>query len=146
MNGNGNNGNGRDPVTGKFYPGHTIGSENHWKPGQCGNPGGQPKNFVKISGALARVLSMDAGHLKTYKPGTRGNKVADDLAIALVRRGLKGDVRAVVAIKEATEGKLVVKTTDQTGPLGGETVEELLKRRALLISGFGDGNKGNPLS
>ena len=67
-----------------------------FKPGQSGNPGGRPKR-KRITEAL-----MDA--LETLvKAGDK--TAAEAVAVAMIRKAIKGDVKAATFIADRTEGK-----------------------------------------
>ncbi len=68
-----------------------------WKPGQSGNPGGRPKRDA-ITAALR-------DQLQSKMPGRDERTVAEAIAFVLVKRALRGDVRAIREIMDRTEGK-----------------------------------------
>jgi hypothetical protein len=67
-----------------------------FKPGQSGNPGGRPKR-KKITDALIDALEV------VIKSGNK--TAAEAIALAMVRKAIKGDVKAATFIGDRTEGK-----------------------------------------
>lgn len=87
-----NSGGGRDE-RGRFVKGNG----HAFKPGESGNPAGRPKS-VTLSEALRLKLAEDA-------PGKLDKTVAEQIAQALVREAVKGNVQAIKEIGDRTEGK-----------------------------------------
>jgi Family of unknown function (DUF5681) len=81
-----------------FEKGNGFGSEYRFKPGESGNPGGRAKS-AELSSALRAKLKSD----KVQKLPSR--TFAEKLSDKLVEEGLDGNVAAIVAIADRTEGK-----------------------------------------
>lgn len=71
-----------------------------WKPGQSGNPAGRPPNRKYLS-EIAREL------LEEIPKGELEGRNADILVVlALIRKALSGDTRAIEMLHDWTEGKV----------------------------------------
>ena len=92
-----------------FEPGHGYGAEHRFKPGQSGNPGGRPKS-AELSTALRAKLKSDT--TRKLKARTYAEKLCDEL----VEQGLLGNVSAIIAIGDRTEGKPAVTILDDGRP------------------------------
>jgi hypothetical protein len=92
-----------------FEPGHGYGAEHRFKPGQSGNPGGRPKS-AELSTALKAKLKSDT--TRKLKSRTYAEKLCDEL----VEQGLLGNVSAITAIGDRTEGKPAVTILDDGRP------------------------------
>jgi len=89
-----------------------------FRPGQSGNPGGRPKK-LPITDALRRILSR---RIPAKDPRTA---IGEDLvAFALIRKAVKGDLRAIAEIADRTEGK-ATERHEWSGPDGGPIPFEL---------------------
>lgn len=84
-----------------FEQGNGFGAEYRFQPGESGNPGGRPKSAV-LSAALRAKLKSDV--VKKLTSRTFAEKLCDKL----VEEGLDGNVNAIVAIGDRTEGKPAV--------------------------------------
>ena len=82
---------------GQFRPGHQIGAATRFRPGQSGNPSGRPKKNA-LDHALEKLLASATG-----KRGERS--IADELALAIVKRAMKGNPRMAQLIAERLGGK-----------------------------------------
>lgn len=92
-----------------FEKGNGWGSEHRFKPGQSGNPGGRPKS-AELSTALKAKLRSDT--TRKLKARTYAEKLCDEL----VAQGLDGNVSAIIAIGDRTEGKPAVTILDDGRP------------------------------
>lgn len=82
-----------------------------YKPGESGNPNGRPPNKRYLS-ELARDL------LKTIRKGDLEGKTTDELVVlALIRKALSGDTRAIEMLHDWTEGKVPDKHQIETGDI-----------------------------
>ena len=104
-----------------------------WKPGQSGNPGGRPRRDA-ISAALRQQLAIQASDDRS---------VADVVAAALIKRALRGDVRAIREVADRTEGRprqqleIETRATVDHEPqldLDRLTIEQLAQLEQLLQS------------
>src|ERR1700682_3599737 len=66
-----------------------------WAKGASGNPGGRPRRDALTEALKAHLASDDSD----------GRTVAEQIAGALVKRALRGDVRAIREIADRTEGR-----------------------------------------
>lgn len=96
-------------------PAHT-----RWKPGQSGNPGGRPKT--------AHLAQAYREALESLDPKTQ-RSVAEVIAMAIIRRALKGDVKAAQEIADRTEGKArqAIEITQVGDPYADKTNAELVE-------------------
>jgi len=101
-----------------FESGNGYGSEYRFKPGESGNPGGRPKSAV-LSAALRAKLKSDV--VKKLTSRTFAEKLCDKL----VEEGLDGNVNAIVAIGDRTEGKPAVTMSVNEGADGIKTLIEI---------------------
>jgi hypothetical protein len=83
------NGNGNNPAISEKYRNETALTNGRWKPGQSGNPSGRPKKI--LSNAIEKQLSPE---------------VIEKLALAVLSKAIKGDVRALELLFERFEGKM----------------------------------------
>jgi hypothetical protein len=89
-----------------------------FKPGHSGNPGGRPKK-LPITDALRRILS---GHVPARTPKKANGE--DLVALALIKKAVGGDLRAIAEIADRTEGK-PTERHEFSGPDGGPVPFEL---------------------
>ena len=88
----------------------------HWKPGQSGNPAGRPPNKKYLS-EIAREL------LEEVPKGETEGRNADILVVlALIRKALGGDTRAIEMLHDWTEGKVA-----DTHKFEGDAVVNLIR-------------------
>ncbi len=80
---------------GTFAPGHKLG--NRFKKGESGNLSGRPK--------LTRLTECLRQQLAEAMPGASESTIAEEIARALIREALVGDVQAIREIGDRTEGK-----------------------------------------
>ncbi len=80
---------------GKFAPGNTLG--NRFPPGESGNPNGRPR-VDSLTEALREQLAEAANPEDS-------RTVAEHLARALIKQGMKGNVAALALIGDRCEGK-----------------------------------------
>lgn len=74
--------------------------DTRWKPGQSGNPSGRPPNKKYLS-EIAREL------LEEVPRGEVEGRNADILVVlALIRKALGGDTRAIEMLHDWTEGRV----------------------------------------
>jgi len=72
-----------------FQKGNTLGKDHRFKPGQSGNPGGRPKDFLS---AAYRTLLED-------------EEIAKAIAKAIVKKAMRGSVAHAAELADRTEGK-----------------------------------------
>ena len=101
-----------------FEQGNGFGAEYRFQPGESGNPGGRPKSAV-LSAALRAKLKSDV--VKKLTSRTFAEKLCDKL----VEEGLDGNVNAIVAIGDRTEGKPAVTMSVNEGADGIKTLIEI---------------------
>jgi hypothetical protein len=87
--------NGKQTAKGKFAPGNKIGKQ--FPKGVSGNPNGRPK-LTRLTDALRQQLTEIA-------PGATEKTVAEQIARALIKEALRGNVQAAKEIADRTEGK-----------------------------------------
>ena len=76
-----------------------------WKPGQSGNPRGQPKK-LRITAELRKLLDMKMTDAQCKRFGMRrGSLWAEAIARQLVSKAAGGDVRATREVADRDEGK-----------------------------------------
>lgn len=109
-----------------FEPGNGFGSAYRFKPGQSGNPGGRPKS-AELSTALRAKLKSDT--TRKLKSRTYAEKLCDEL----VEQGLLGNVSAIVAIGDRTEGKPAVTILDDGRPDAVQLLIEGMTRESARI-------------
>lgn len=66
-----------------------------WAKGTSGNPGGRPRRDALTEALKAQLASDDSD----------GRTVAEQIAAALIKSALRGDVRAIREIADRTEGR-----------------------------------------
>lgn len=94
--------------------------DKQWKPGQSGNPGGQPQGTPKVSVALMRLLRTNVQD--QFKVETR----ADAIAARLFKSAMEGDTIATKELLNRTEGA-VRQALDISAPrLATSEIESLL--------------------
>jgi hypothetical protein len=86
---------GKQTVTGKFPPGNKIGKQ--FPKGTTGNPNGRPK-LTRLTDALREQLAET-------NPDADGETQAEQIARALIREAVSGNVQAIREIGDRTEGK-----------------------------------------
>jgi len=101
-----------------FESGNGYGSQFRFVKGQSGNPGGRPKSSA-LSEALRAKLKSDT--VKKLSSRTFAEKLSD----RLVEEGLDGNVAAIVAIGDRTEGKPAVTMNVNEGADGIKTLIEI---------------------
>ena len=76
-------------------------AKGRWEKGESGNPSGKPKNALgtSISKELRKQLAEE-------DPGTRRQNI-ELLVAAVIRRGKRGEPKALEFIADRTEGKVV---------------------------------------
>ena len=105
--------------------------EYQWKPGEAGNPKGRPLG-IKYLSEWAREL------LQQVPRGELEGKTADELVtLALLRKALGGDTRAIEMLHDWTEGKVTISIGgDSENPIyivnvpseqGKEDIERVMK-------------------
>ncbi len=87
--------NGKQTATGKFAPGNKIG--NRFKKGETGNRNGRPK-LTRLTDALREQLAEEM-------PNAPERTIAEQIARALIREAISGNVQAAREIADRTEGK-----------------------------------------
>ena len=93
-----------------------------WLPGQSGNPAGRPPNKRYISdilrGILNRVPVKELAKLLGLPEGTVEGENTDVLvALALLKKALSGDTKAIDMIFDRTEGKVSDKIEGTENPV-----------------------------
>ncbi len=80
---------------GTFAPGHKLG--NRFKKGETGNPQGRPK-ITRLTDALREQLAA-------ANADAPGETIAEQIARALIREAVGGNVQAIREIADRCEGK-----------------------------------------
>ena len=75
--------------------------ETRFKPGQSGNPGGRPKG-TSLTKLISGVLEKEEFQGVSLK----GGKVADELALVIVKKAIEGDFRFVELVMNRIDGKV----------------------------------------
>jgi len=88
-----------------------------WPPGRSGNPGGRPR-FAEVSQTLRRLLTEPPAAL-----GRKPKTIAEQLAIALLRKAVRGGIRAAAEAMDRTEGR-VPQAHEIGGTDGGRLIDE----------------------
>ncbi len=93
-----------------------------WKPGVSGNPGGRPKAKA-VSEEIKLLLAQEA-------PSAGGKTWTEVVALAIVKKASKGDVRAFAELMNRAEGKAT-----QTVELAGTVniAERIAEGRARVV-------------
>ena len=85
------------------HPGNTANLRAPWKKGESGNPAGRPPHTRYISEYIAE-------YLKKVPKGEVDKRTTEELiALALLRKCMSGDIRAIELTMERTEGKVADK-------------------------------------
>ncbi len=122
---------GKQTVKGKFAPGNKIGKQ--FPKGISGNPSGRPK-LTKLTDALREQISE-------LNPGASEETIAEAIAAKLIKLALAGDIAAINAVFDRTEGKpkqaidLDIQTTtwrDEAKKYGLSESEIIHETRILL--------------
>ncbi len=90
--------NGKQTVNGKFPPGNKIG--NRFSKGESGNSAGRPR-LTKLTDALRQQIAET-------NPDASEETVAEQIARALIREAISGNVQAIREIADRTEGRAPV--------------------------------------
>jgi hypothetical protein len=90
-----------------------------WKKGQSGNPTGRKQGSKNVSTIVRKLLEQNAGdnllistHLTDLAKG-QPTSYAQAMVLAMIKKALEGDVRAVKWLAERQDKSYV--TDDQTG-------------------------------
>ncbi len=86
---------GKQTVKGKFPPGNRIGKQ--FPPGVSGNPNGRPK-LTKLTDALREQLAE-------INPDASESTIAEEVARALIREALIGNIAAIKEVFDRSEGR-----------------------------------------
>ncbi len=86
---------GKQAVKGKFPPGNKVGKQ--FPKGVSGNPNGRPK-LTKLTEALREQLAE-------AMPGASESTIAEEVARALIREALIGNIAAIKEVFDRAEGK-----------------------------------------
>jgi hypothetical protein len=100
--------NGEQTADGKFAPGNKIG--NRFSKGESGNSAGRPR-LTKLTDALRQQIA-------DINPDASEETVAEQIARALIREAVSGNVQAFREIADRTEGRAPV--TLDVGSKDGE--------------------------
>jgi hypothetical protein len=79
--------------------------KNQWKPGESGNKSGRPKGALNRATILRKWLELPCSIDSPLTSQTTGT-VEDRIALALINKGLKGDVAAIKEILDSAYGKV----------------------------------------
>jgi hypothetical protein len=85
----------KQTVKGKFPPGNKIGKQ--FPPGVSGNPNGRPK-LTKLTESLREQLAEEM-------PGASESTIAEEVARALIREALIGNIGAIKEVFDRSEGR-----------------------------------------
>ena len=95
--------------------------------GVSGNPGGRPKT-KPLTEELQRLLEQEA-------PNSKGRTWATAIALALVKRASKGDVRAISELGNRVEGR-PAQAVELNADLSSSIVERLQAGRKRVLAGM----------
>ena len=110
--------------------GKTVSNSQNLKPwvkGVSGNPGGRPKT-KPLTEELQRLLEQEA-------PNSKGRTWATAIALALVKRASKGDVRAISELGNRVEGR-PAQAVELNADLSSSIVERLQAGRKRVLAGM----------
>ncbi len=132
--------NGKQTVKGKFAPGNKIG--NRFQKGETGNPNGWPK-LTRLTDALRQQLA------ETSADATEETQ-AEQIARALIREAISGNVQAIREIADRCEGKpmqkvdldLQIKDWRTLAKNYGVTETDVIREAKLLIAESNDDSSG----
>lgn len=88
------------------------GKTNNWKKGESGNPNGRAKGSKNRSTILKELLELDMLAADGKKMGNPLNPDEESITyekavmVSLIKRALKGDVRAIREIQDTVHGKI----------------------------------------
>ncbi len=80
-----------------------------WQPGQTGNPKGRPKGAQSITTVLKKIIEKKMDTIDPVTKNKDRKKIKEIIALALVGKALKGDVKAIEEILDRLEGKVTQK-------------------------------------
>jgi hypothetical protein len=111
----------------------------HWKPGQSGNPAGRKYGSKNISTIVRKLLEQDAkdgiltdSNLIDLANG-QPTSFAQAMVLAMIKKALEGDVRAVRWLAERQDISYIIK--DKTGFFDKPTlVIEVVKSDRSAVS------------
>ena len=127
---------GKQTATGKFAPGNKIGKQ--FPPGVSGNPQGRPK-LTRLTDALREQLAEEM-------PDAPERTIAEQIARALIREAISGNVQAAREIADRTEGKpmqkvdldLQINDWRTLAQNYGVTEQDVINEARLLIESAND--------
>ncbi len=125
---------------GTFAPGHKLG--NRFSKGVSGNPSGRPK-LTRLTDALRQQLTE-------INPHADGETQAEEIARALIREAISGNVQAAREIADRTEGKpkqaidldLQINDWRTLAQNYGVNEQDVIREAKLLIAEFDAGGGG----
>jgi len=132
--------NGKQTADGKFPPKNKIG--NRFPKGQSGNPQGRPK-LTRLTDALREQLAA-------ANPNAPEETIAEQIARALIREAISGNVQAAREIADRCEGKpmqkvdldLQIKDWRTLAKNYGVTETDVIREAKLLIAESIDDSSG----
>lgn len=77
-----------------------------WKPGTSGNPAGKPKGKQNRSTVLRKWLDVPVDFSDALTGAHVKGTVEDQIALALIRKAISGDVGAAKEILDSVYGKV----------------------------------------
>ena len=116
-------------------------SKDHlWKKGQSGNPKGRPKGSRSVSDTFRKIASSDYAKLvigrgkveQEIDLKTDGCDIIEAVAVCVIDKALKGDLKAADMIFDRLDGKApqaidMTTTSKEPDPFEGLTTDELRK-------------------
>lgn len=132
---------GKQAAKGKFAPGNKVGPR--FPKGTSGNPNGRPK-LTKLTDALREQLAEN-------NPNAPEETVAEQIARALIKEAVAGNVQAAREIADRTEGKpkqtldigLEVNDWRTEAQKYGLSVIDVIREAKLLIAESFDDSRGS---